>query len=193
MSEESQIQFLSLQQLDRHHSYDLTQRLTFFVIGIEIVFCGYVLLISDKLIGVSNISLLFLTSGTAAIFGIIWRFCYNQTYHDRVHGTEGKYFKLWGIVQLVFYYAYIIFTAVFFICLLIIGFSLLKEKESAKPSLPLISEQTISRAIDEMDQIATSLKQIADNKAFQIDVTINESKNVPDSNNQEQVNNMKKP
>jgi len=50
----------SLNQADRHHSYDLVQKLTFFIIGAEFVFCGYLLLNAEKLSDVKHLSTLFL-------------------------------------------------------------------------------------------------------------------------------------
>ena len=72
----------------RQHSYELTQKLTYFVISIELVFCGYMLLNAEKLSGMKSANYLFLFCGIAALLGILWRFLYNQTYHDRIHGTN---------------------------------------------------------------------------------------------------------
>ena len=66
----------------RKHSYELTQKLTYYVISVELVFCGYMLLNAKMLTGLQGASYLFVVAGIAALFGILWRFFYNQTYHN---------------------------------------------------------------------------------------------------------------
>jgi hypothetical protein len=86
---------------ERHKSYNLTQSLALFVIGLEVVFCGYLLLHADRFAEVHYVDLLFLITAMAAIFGILWRFCYNETYHQEVYRelkSYGRYmfFRKWG-------------------------------------------------------------------------------------------------
>lgn len=42
------------EQTERLYSYDLIQKLTFFVISIELIFCGYILLNAKKLSGIEG-------------------------------------------------------------------------------------------------------------------------------------------
>jgi hypothetical protein len=72
--EEANLKFVEWQREAQRYSHDLTQKLTFFVIGIELVFCGYVLLHAEKFGGVKYSSLLFLLAGCSALFGLLWRF-----------------------------------------------------------------------------------------------------------------------
>jgi hypothetical protein len=76
-----------MNQNERHKSYDYTQRLTFFVIGLEVVSCGYMLLNADKLSKVEYAPILYVSSGLSAFFGILWRYFYNETYHESSHGS----------------------------------------------------------------------------------------------------------
>jgi hypothetical protein len=165
----------ALDQEARQHSYELTQRLTFYVISVEIIFCGYLLLISDKLIGIKYISWLFLLSGLAAFFGLIWRFFYNETYHEETHEKKVKYFEFMLKLQTGFYYAFIIFSIAFFWGLLIVGYCQLEANENVKKKAPTINEQTINKAIDNLSHIANALNRIADNKDFDVDEGSNTS------------------
>jgi hypothetical protein len=58
----------------RQYSYDLVQKLTYFIVSAELVTCGYILLNADNLIGIKSLNYLFLLCGFAAITGILWRF-----------------------------------------------------------------------------------------------------------------------
>lgn len=72
----------------RNYGYDITQKLTYFVITAELVFCGYLLLNADKLVHFKSAPLIFVLSGMSAGFGLCWRFCYNITYHAHAHTDE---------------------------------------------------------------------------------------------------------
>jgi len=52
-------------QAERHKAYDLTQRLTFFVIGIEFIFSGYLLLNASRFRYIDGIEWLFISSALA--------------------------------------------------------------------------------------------------------------------------------
>lgn len=87
-----------LEQDRKNYAYDITQKLTYFVITAELAFCGYMLLNKDKLSDIIGAPYLFLLCGLAVFSGILWRFCYNITYHAHAHcegdlNPENKYFK----------------------------------------------------------------------------------------------------
>ncbi len=100
MVSDKSVEIFSINQEARHYSYDLVQKLTFFVISIELIFCGYMLLNADRFGSIKYSSYLFLLSGSAAIFGIFWRFCYNQTNHEESHQTHNCLlkFRSWAIM-----------------------------------------------------------------------------------------------
>ncbi|HED00938.1 MAG TPA: hypothetical protein ENN18_11270 [Proteobacteria bacterium] len=134
---EDQIKLLEMRRNSQQYSYDLVQRLTLFVISIELIFCGYILLNSEKLGAVKFSSLLFLLAGCAAIFGIIWRFFYNQTYHDAVHGKTAKIRKYLAKLQIISYCIYILLTAIFLVSTILAGYCHLRniEKNAANKNL----------------------------------------------------------
>ncbi len=70
-------------------SYDLTQGLAFFVIGIEVAFCGYLLLAAKEFYQYKYYLLsLFLVGSFAAVFGILWRYKYNIAFFLRSNKDE---------------------------------------------------------------------------------------------------------
>ena len=107
----------------KQYSYDLTARLSYFVISIELIFCGYVLLHAKEFIQIQYLSKLFLISGLSVIFGLLWRFAYNQTHHERQHSKKPA--KWLMSTQLLFYWAYIALTVIFFVASLYFGYSYL--------------------------------------------------------------------
>jgi len=113
--------------LFRQHSYDLTQKLTYFVISVELVFCGYMLLNADKLTGIKGASYLFVACGAAAFFGIFWRFFYNQTYHDHAHGVRGLLNQIAHRAQVVCYWIYVVLSIASFVWALMAGFAYLNK------------------------------------------------------------------
>lgn len=144
-SEESLRQIEWIKDAQRY-SCDLTQRLTFFVIGIELVFCGYVLLNAQALGAVKNSSHLFLLAGCAAAFGLLWRFFYNMTLHQRTHGEtgEGSGIKVKECFSGITYYGYIILSIVFLIFTLYAGYNYLRsiEKKQNNPEIQVETQQT---------------------------------------------------
>lgn len=111
----------------RQHSYDLTQRLTYFVITVELVFCGYMLLNADRLSSIQGASYLFVASGIAALFGILWRFFYNQTYHNSAHRIRGRLNKLSNYLQILCYWIYVALSIAAFVWALVAGFDYLNN------------------------------------------------------------------
>jgi len=128
---ETEQRYLDRAQSRRQYSYDQTQRLTFFVISVELIFCGYILLNADKLGKIDGSSILFLVAGSAALFGCLWRFLYNQAFHENTHGHKNKgLHKFLGVLQRIVYYVYIALSVVFFIAVLSLGYSHLRGIEN---------------------------------------------------------------
>ena len=128
--EGSQLKLMEMRRDSQQYSYDLTQRLTFFVISIELVFCGYILLNADKLGAIKYSSWLFLFAGCAAVLGIIWRFIYNQTFHNVAHGEGNKNTPLVKRMQLAIYWLYIILTGLFLVSTILAGYCHLHRIEA---------------------------------------------------------------
>ena len=119
--------------ISRQYSYDLTQKLTFFIIGVELIFCGYILLNAEKLGAINYASELFLVAGLAAFFGVLWRFCYNQNHYDATHEKQSKLNLKIKKVETVSYNLYVLLTVGFFVSLLATGyFHLLHIQNSTK-------------------------------------------------------------
>lgn len=115
---------LQIEQDLRKYSYDLTQKLTYFVISAELVFCGYMLLNTDKLKGLQNVSSLYLVTGVAALTGILWRFCYNQTYHNNAHKTSNN--PCLVKFQICVYWIYVGLSLISLIWALVAGFNFIE-------------------------------------------------------------------
>lgn len=128
--EGSELKLMAMRRDAQQYSYDLTQRLTFFVISIELVFCGYILLNSDKLGAIKYSSWLFLFAGSAAVVGIIWRFIYNQTFHNIAHGEDVKNTLLVKRTQLAIYWIYILLTGLFLVSTILAGYCHLHRIEA---------------------------------------------------------------
>lgn len=76
------------------YAYDITQKLTYFVVTAELALCGYMLLNVDKLSSIRGFPYIFLLCGLAAFMGLLWRFCYNITFHSYAHAHNRKNGKL---------------------------------------------------------------------------------------------------
>lgn len=124
---ESQLRHEDRVQQQRQYSYDLTKQLTFFVISAEFVFCGYILLNAQRLKDVGHSSALFLLAGLAAIFGIFWRFTYNEIYHAQTHGLGIS--RYYSVARTVSYVCYVGLSLIFFVLLLVAGYAYLSGIE----------------------------------------------------------------
>jgi hypothetical protein len=133
---------LEFSQKNRHYSYDLTQKLTYYVISIELVFCGYMLLNADKLINIQGASYLFATCGIAAFFGIVWRTFYNEAYHNATHEFRSNPYKVARYFQMSCYCVYVVLSIGTFVWVLIAGFNYLNSGN--KPTNTVIPVQTKS-------------------------------------------------
>jgi hypothetical protein len=132
MTNEKKLKQAELDLENRKYSYDLTQKLTFFVISAELVFCGYLLINADKIAGVRHSSSLFLVSAVAALLGVTWRFFYNQSYHNNAHKIKNKLHVKY--LQNTTYFGYVLLSFSLFISITYLGFSYIKEKESTSLS-----------------------------------------------------------
>lgn len=137
MTNEAELQDREQQFLFRQHAYELTQKLTYFVISVELIFCGYMLLNADKLKGIKSASFLFLAAGIAALLGILWRFFYNQTYHNNAHQIKGVVHRASAWLQIITYWLYITFSIAAFIWALIAGFIYLDNISHIPPPTAL--------------------------------------------------------
>lgn len=127
----------------KKHSYELTQKLTYYVISVELVFCGYMLLNAKTLIGLKGASYLFVASGVAALFGILWRFFYNQTYHNNAHGIYNRTHQISVYSQLIVYWVYVFLSIVSLIWALVAGFNYL-EISNSPPKLAVVKPLVLS-------------------------------------------------
>ena len=106
-------------QAERHFSYEMTQKLTFFVVGAELVFCGYILLNAEKLGPIEYSSILFPLAGMAAVMGLVWRAVFNDLHlrelRDQIIAP--------GLAKILraTYVLYIFLSAAFFFLLLFAG------------------------------------------------------------------------
>ncbi len=123
-----EFEFKTFYQIERLKSYDLTQRLAFFVIGLEAVFCGYILLNARTLTNIHGLEWLFLLYSVALFLGIVWRFAYNEKYHRWAHlETNLKWFKIFSAVQKVLYVVFVLFSLVSLIAAIVMGFIYLQS------------------------------------------------------------------
>ena len=126
----------------RQHSYDLTQRLAYYVISAELVICGYMLLNADKLPGLSGAGLLFCICGIAAFCGIAWRFFYNQGYHNSAHGIRASYAVPLYVIQLGFYWIFIGLTFIVFLWVIVAGYGYIDRLNHVVQSTAASTQQT---------------------------------------------------
>jgi len=127
---------------ERQHSYDLTQKLSYYVISAELIFCGYMLLNANELAGIHGVRFLYCACGFAAISGILWRFFYNETNHQNVHGTKGRFYRGLLIVQLSVYCIFVVLSLVTFVWILVAGFNYLKITDRSRKEVATTSAQT---------------------------------------------------
>lgn len=135
---EAELRAYDRMQTARQHAYDMTARLTYFVISAELIFCGYVLLNADRFGQIKYLNSLFLISGLAAFFGVFWRFFYNQTYHDNAHGIQST--RGLNTLQMVVYWLYVSLSIIFFTSLLWAGYMHLSNI-SAKTNVSMVTKK----------------------------------------------------
>lgn len=110
------------------------------------------LLNAEKLAGIEGASYLFVTCGTAAFFGILWRFFYNQTFHNNAHEEQGFSHQVACLVQIVCYWLYIALSIGSFMWALFAGFTYLKKVDSA-------SKQAIQQHVAPTGEKSPSVEQ----------------------------------
>lgn len=145
---EAELRHYDTKQNAQQYAYDLTARLTYFVVSAELVFCGYVLLNAEQFGAVKYSDALFLISGLAAFFGVFWRFSYNQTYHDRAHDKTPM--KSLLTFQLIVYWLYVTLTIIFFTTLLWVGYvhlsNIAAKTVESKAAAQVANDTAIQRA-----------------------------------------------
>lgn len=127
LNKDAELQFREQVFLARQYSLDLVQKLTYFIITIELVGCGYILLTADKLIEIKSLNYLFLLCGASALMGLFWRFFYNQVHYNNCHGINNCIHNVVRKLQFIAYYLYVIFSITSLIWFLILGFRYLSN------------------------------------------------------------------
>ena len=84
------------------------------------------LLNAKMLTGLQGASYLFVVAGIAALFGILWRFFYNQTYHNNAHGIYNRINQISCHLQIVVYWIYVVLSIASFLWALVAGFNYLE-------------------------------------------------------------------
>ncbi len=108
---------------DRQFSLELVQKLTYFVISVELIGCGYILLQASNLTEVKHLNYLFLLCGISALLGLLWRFCYNNSHFNFTHGYQ---FLAWlSKIQSWLHNLYVLASIVTFVWFLYLGFNYL--------------------------------------------------------------------
>lgn len=162
---EKNLRLMEMRRTAQQYSYDLTQKLSFFIISIELIFCGYILLNFEKLGVIKFSSLLFLLSGAAAIFGLVWRFCYNQNQHDAAHDKRSGKFKLLNWIQNFSYWICVALTIAFFLGIVIIGYEHIKQVERGnikiKNNIQILNDR-INGIENSLNKISISIEKLAE-------------------------------
>jgi hypothetical protein len=108
---------------DRQFSLELVQKLTYFVISVELIGCGYILLQASNLTEVKHLNYLFLLCGISALLGLLWRFCYNNSHFNFTHGYQ---LLAWlSKIQSWLHNLYVLASIVTFVWFLYLGFNYL--------------------------------------------------------------------
>ena len=94
------------------------------------VVCGYLLLNADRFVTTKYASITFLIGGGAIVSGLLWRFFYNETYHEKAHGNFSKLYPAIKFIQNIVYWIYVILTTMFLIFLLIGGYQYIHNLEN---------------------------------------------------------------
>jgi hypothetical protein len=122
---EAELRAYDRQQAAQQYSYDLTARLTYFVVSAEMVVCGYILLNAEKFGGAGFSRWIYLSGGVAALSGVLWRALYNESFHALVHGMTLKNYA--SKLQSFFYLAYVGISFLFFGLMIWGGYSHLSD------------------------------------------------------------------
>ena len=108
---------------EKRYSYDLVQKLTFFVVSSELIICGYILLNQEKFQKAFLLNYIFLFFGISGFCGIVWRFLYNTIIHNSSHEIKTKNIILY--INNIIYNLYILFSLSSYILALVVGFKYL--------------------------------------------------------------------
>jgi hypothetical protein len=168
---EEQLRLIEMRNDTQLYSYNLTQKLTFFVISIELISCGYILLNADTFAVIPYASVIFLVSGIAAISGILWRVCYNEIYHNNAQSKRPVTYNVYKKIEGTAYSIYVLSTTVFLVGIITIGFSYLQEIENENINIVKrnqLNAETINNRIkgleNSMNNIAKSIESLANTR-----------------------------
>ncbi len=134
------------------------------------MFCGYLLLNVEKLSGVKYSSVIFFICGLAAVFGIIWRFCYNQTYYDKVHNQKSKFGDICAGVQDWFYWFYIGLTFFFFVSVLCAGYNYICKAEQNEVVSKVALGEVAKEVEKDLRAVSDPLGKILKDGIIQVEV-----------------------
>jgi len=135
---EAELRAQDLTHARRQHSYDLVQQLTYFIITMELVGCGYLLIYAKELVGIPSAKYLYLIFGVAAFFGILWRVLHNETYYRTSHGlSSGAY----ALGTRVFYWPYVFLSIIAFVWAIYAGTRYLHEVSVGNAASPASPEE----------------------------------------------------
>ena len=145
---EAELRRMEMEHAAHRYSYDLVQKLTFFVISLELIFCGYILLNAEKLGAVKFSSIAFLLSGVAAVMGLLWRFFYNQNYHDFTHGTSSRISPFLHWLQIIIYWGFVILSSLFLIFTVSIGYLHISHIENKTAQIQYLKEPATQKQLN---------------------------------------------
>lgn len=135
---EAELGAQDLTHAHRQHSYDLVQQLTCFIITIELVGCGYLLINAKELVGIPSAKYLYLIFGVAAFLGVLWRVLHNETYYRSSHGlSTGAY----ALGTRVMYWPYVILSVIAFVWAIYAGTRYLHEVSVGNAASPASPEE----------------------------------------------------
>lgn len=155
-------------QNERQFSYELTQKLTYFVIGSELAFCAFILINANKFAQIIYAKELFLVCGIAALAGLLWRFGYNETYHQQVHGRKKSY-KSYDKIREVSYFVYVILSIIFFIGVLAAGYNYLNHISSNQTNTGTITSE-FANFNENIKELTNEIKKIKPKDELQIKI-----------------------
>jgi hypothetical protein len=105
---ESAVRNAELENKNRADAYELTRQLAFYMIGLELALCGYMLLNANKIVSILGAPLLFLCSGVAALAGLVWRYAWNEDVYRQAHHMKATTYHL--MMLKIMFPAYVVFV-----------------------------------------------------------------------------------
>lgn len=146
-------------------AYDYTQRLTYFVIGAEVVICGYILLYADKLSKIPFLPELFLISMGGAAAGIIWRVYYNSILHIEAQLIKDEKYDRYRKCREIAYWTYVSLTVTLILSIICFGYYSLKFVDEGISEKSLHKKtQHVERSSAETAPVVSVDKVVEDHK-----------------------------